>query len=356
MKELWVLLLAATAAAFVMGCATNGNGGAQVDRHVTREAGEVRLDGLRRHEVRMNQLGNLLACARYLRYEQSEAWLSGATAFAFALNVGEDLCPSGPSAWADHKLLPLGANAGLHVKTFYGNKSQPDFAARQKQAFAKVREAIDAGMPVIGCEMNVPEVYLVTGYDDEGYYLFLDFEKDKTGKLHHEKLGFLWFEFPELGSPADDRTTVRKALATALDLAEGKKFDSGACGLRSYDNWIKGLADAKDGKPGFGAAYNAACWADSRRLTAPFLIEASRRLDDGKLTPHFEEAIKQYGIVAVKLDEVAKLFPLAMGEDKQMADRFKDDARRQKAREALAVAKSAEVAGLAALKNILQGM
>ena len=89
---------------------------------VTRQGGEVRLDGLRRHEVRHNQLGNLLACARYLGYGQSEAWLTGATAFAFALNVGEDLCPSGPSSWADHKLPPLAANAGLHAGDVPGDQ------------------------------------------------------------------------------------------------------------------------------------------------------------------------------------------------------------------------------------------
>ncbi|MFC1452008.1 serine hydrolase [Verrucomicrobiota bacterium] len=328
-------------------------GGKPMGRHVTREAGAVRLDGMRRHEVRISQLGNLLACARYLGYEQSEAWLAGATAFAFALNVGEGLCPSGPSAWADHKLLPLAANAGLHIKTFYGSKSQPDFAAKQKQAFAQVRQAVDGGMPVIGCEMVVPEVYLVIGYDDDGHYLFLDFEEGKTGKLHHTKLGFLWFEFPELGPAADDRTTVRKALAAALDLAEGKDFDSSACGLRSYDNWIKGLTEPQDGKPGFGAAYNAACWSDSHRLTVPFLREAKQRLNDRKLVPHFDEAIRQYGVVIVELDKVAALFPLSFGEDEQMADRFKEDSRRQKAREALAAAKSAEVAGLDALRNIL---
>ena len=187
--------------------------------NVKREGGKVWLDGLRRHEVRINQLGNLLACARYLGYEQTEAWLAGATAFAFALNVGEDLCPSGPSAWADHKLLPLASNAGLQIKTFFGSNSQPDFAAKQKEAFAMVRRAIEAGMPVIGCEMKTPEVYLVTGYDDAGYYVFLDFEEDKIGKLHHEKLGFLWFQFPSLGSSSDERTVIRKALATAIELS-----------------------------------------------------------------------------------------------------------------------------------------
>jgi len=327
-----------------------------MEKHVKREDGKVWLDGLCRHELRIHQLGNLLACARYLGCEQSEAWLSGATAFAFALNVPDDLCPSGPSAWADHKLLPLAANAGLPIKTFFGSKSQPDFAAKQKEAFAEVREAIDAGMPVIACQMRVPEVYLVTGYSEDGEYLFLDFEEGKTGALHHEKLGFLWFQFPQLGPSADDKTTVRKALSTAIELAEGKNFDSRDCGLRSYDNWIKGMADAKDGKPGFGAAYSAACWADSRSLVVSFLTEAKRRLDDEALAPQFDEAIKQYGIVSACLSEVAGLFPLGFDDEEQMAERFRDHSRRQRAKIALEKAKSAEVAGLAALESILRGM
>ncbi len=356
MNRVLTFLVMAITTLYADGPTTSADGGRHMERRPKQEEGKVWLAGLRRHKVRINQLGNLLACARYLGYEGSDAWLSGASAFTFALNVGDDLCPSGPSAWADHKLLSLASNAGLHVKTFFGSKSQPDFAEKQKGAFAKVCKAIDAGMPVIGCEMKTPEVYLVIGYNDDGEYLFLDFDDGKIGKLHHEKLGFLWLQFPELGPSEEDRTTVRKALTTAISLADGKDFDSRNCGLRSFDNWIKGFTDENDGKPGFGAAYNAACWADSRSLAAPFLEEAKHRIDDEKLAPQFNEAIKQYGIVAAQLQEVAKLFPLVSGDEKQMAEHFKDDARRQRAREALQNARSAEVAGLEALRKIRQGM
>jgi hypothetical protein len=327
-----------------------------LSKQVRRERGDVWLDSLCQHEVRANQIGNLVACARYLGYGASDAWLAGATAFAFALNVGPDLCPSGPSAWADHKLLPLAENAGLHVKTFFGDQSQPDFVERQREAFARVHDAIDEAMPVIGCSMRTPEVYLVTGYDDEGHYLFIDFETGQTGKLHHAQLGFLWFQFPELGMAADDTTTVRDALNTALDLAEARDFDSSDCGLRAYDNWIEGLADARDSARGFGAAYNAACWSDCRRHAAPFLDEAKRRLDDAGLSPHLDAAIECYRIAAAGLDTVAALFPFAFGEDESMAIRFEDHVRRREAREALAAARSAESAGLEALRSVLKGM
>jgi len=314
------------------------------------------VDGLHQHEVRLNQLGNLLASARHLGYKESDAWLAGATAFAFALNVGEDLCPSGPSAWADHKLLPLASNAGLHVRTFYGDRSQPDFADRQKQAFTQVREAIDRALPVIGCEMSVPEVYLVPGYDNDGHYWFLDFEKGKEQSLHHEQLGFLWFQFPTLGPPVDHHTTVREALLAATRLAEGKGFDSPNCGLRAYGNWIKGLKEPEDGEKGYGAAYNAACWADSRQFAAPFLREAKLRLADGNLSTHFGKSIRQFDIASEKLREVSELFPLEFGKDKEMAERFRDNLRRRRAREALSEARGAEIEGFEALKAALQRM
>ena len=317
---------------------------------------DVWLEDLRLHETRHNQLGNLLACARYLGYEGPEAWIAGATGFAFALNVGDDLCPSGPSAWADHRLLPLAANAGLHIETLFGNREQGDFAARQRQAFARVRESIDAAMPVIGCDMATPEVYLITGYDDGGHYLFIDFATGETARLHHENLGFIWQQFPALGPSTDDRAAVRAALTTAAALAAGEGFDSSSCGLRSYDNWIAGLADAQDGKPGFGAAYNAACWADCRRFAVPFLLEAKRRLDDETLAPHSDEAIRRYRVASDNLDEVAALFPFVFGEDEQMVARFRDDARRRQAREALTAARSAEEAGVAALRSLLEAM
>ncbi|MFH1571830.1 MAG: hypothetical protein ABIL09_27820, partial [Gemmatimonadota bacterium] len=326
---------------------TAGNGGHVGLPAGTAAAGEVLLPDLRRHEMPMNQLGSLLASARYLGYGESDAWLAGATGFAFALNVRPDLCPSGPSAWADHKLLPLAANAGLPVRTFYGADSQPDFEERRRQVFGEVRAAIDAGRPVIGTGMETPEVYLVQGYDGDGNYIYLDHVDGRPHKRPHDDLGFLWFQFPTLGAPADDRTTVREALAAALQLAAGTDFGSNTCGLQGYANWIAGLGSA-DGSDGLGAAYNAACWSACRRLVVPFLDEARRRLGDPDLAVPFTAAAAHYGVVAARLDRVAELFPLAL-DGPAMKERLADPSRREEARRALAEARDAEVVGLTAL-------
>jgi len=322
--------------------------------NVRREEGRAWLEGLRHSDLNMQQPGNLVACARYLGYDESDAWLCGAMGFAFAMNVGDDLCPSGPSAWADHKLLPLGADAGLPIETFHGAQSQPDFPDLQKKAFARAQAVIDAGLPVIGNNMVVPEAYLVVGYDEAGNYLFVNFEGDraKISKRHHSELDFLWFQFPTLKPPADDRLVVRKAIVTALKLAEGKNFDSSGIGLRAYDNWIKGVTASQDGKFGFGAGYNAACWAECRRFALAFLKEAKTRVADEKLDPLFDEAIGHYGIVAASLDEVANQFPLAFGDDEAMVARLKDPSRRTKALAALTEARAAEAQGLKTLAAI----
>ena len=47
---------------------------------------------------------------------------------------------------------------------------------------------------------------------------------------------------------------------------------------------------------------------------------------------------------------------MSFGGDKQMAERFKGDNHRSKAVEALAEARSAETAGIEALKKIVDGM
>jgi len=307
----------------------------------------VLLEDLRRHDIPMNQLGNLLACAHHLGYAGTDAWLAGATGFAFALNVGPGLCPSGPSAWADHKLLPLAANVGLPVRTYYGAESQPDFEARRREAFDEVRAAIDSGQPIIGTGMRTPEVYLIQGYDGEGNYLYLDHQDGGLHQRHHEDLDFLWFQFPDLGEPTDDRTAVREGLAAALRLAAGTDFDSAQCGLRGYDNWMAGLAQGSVADA-LGAAYNAGCWHSCRQLAVPFLRQARERLGDAALNVHFDVAIERYGQVADRLQHVAELFPLSFG-DAAMEERLAEAARREQARRALAEARDAEVEGLRSL-------
>ncbi|MCX5674966.1 MAG: hypothetical protein NTX87_08155 [Planctomycetota bacterium] len=129
------------------------------------------LDGLRWKPAWISHLGCLAGCAAYLGVEVSRPWLYGATGHAFLINIHPEVCPSGPTCFKSEFIAQLAANAGLRVaRGIVAHRSQPDFAARQEEAWTYVRGCIDRGDPCYAWEMKVPEWYAVYGYDDAGYY------------------------------------------------------------------------------------------------------------------------------------------------------------------------------------------
>ncbi len=322
-----------------------------------------RLKGLKQKSAWMTYMGCLIGCARHLKVDASSAWIYGGSGYAFALNIHEAICPSGPTAWPVEKCDALAANVGLTVERLHGHKSQKDIAKKREEIWKKTREAIDSGAPCFGWEMNVPEWYVVHGYDADGNYLFRDF--GKTGKRHYTKLGDTGIGSSIIatvrkGAAADDRTTVREAFRFALEHGAGKHSnDKWHTGLSGYDAWIKALEDdeaVKGDVIGFGQAYNGQCWSECRRNAVAFLKQAKRRLDDEKLSPLFDESIRHYEIVSENLNAVGKLFPFSLGDKKGMAERIREPERRAKAVEALRAARDAEEAGLKVLAKIADAL
>ncbi len=181
---------------------------------------------------------------------------------------------------------------GLRVEYLIADNGGGQLAQKQEEFFGRVSRAIDAGLPVIGWEMDVPDYYVVHGYDAEGNYLFRDFgggvgRASKT-KLGDTGIGILELMIVHPQAPADDRTTVRQALALALEIAARKPAHADyAPGMAGYDQWIKALdrpetvlAEETDA---YGLAYNAACWSDCRSHAPGFLREAQKRLNDPSL-------------------------------------------------------------------------
>lgn len=333
-----------------------------MNANVQQEDGKTWIEGLERFPSWMTQPGGYVACSRYLGLEHSPAWLYGASGFAFALNVHSALCPSGPTAWQDHRCNGLAGNAGLDIEQLLALSGDDEVAAKREAHFQRAKEAIDAGLPIIGWEMKIPDYYVVYGYDNEGNYLFLDFD-DSIGRIHHSKLGdtgigahYLLIVRP--GEPAEDETTVREALEFALEVAAGQYGHGGeyATGVAGYDQWISALEEPdamlEDEVAGHGFAYNAACWAECRRHAAEFLEEARRRLDRDDLEDDLAEAAEHYGTVATRLTEVSELFPMNPAEGEAMGKRLHDASRRETALGALGAARTAEVAGLRALSRI----
>ncbi|KPK41865.1 MAG: hypothetical protein AMK72_14840, partial [Planctomycetes bacterium SM23_25] len=331
---------------------------AETEARVKREGGRVWLEGLKSRPAWITHMGCLMGCMKYLGNDASRAWAYGGTGFAFALNIHEAVCPSGPTAWPEARCDELASNIGVTVARVSAHKSEGDLAATQQQAWRKVQEAIDAGLPCFGWELDIPEWYVIHGYDDEGNILFRDFGGEERS-LHHTKLGDTGIGVAAVmvvrpGPAADDRTVVRDALAFALEHGAGKhSYELYHTGLPGYDVWIAALENEELAKTdeviGFGQGYNGMCWAECRRRAFEFLQEAKERLNDDELAPLFDEAIEHYATVSESLTQVSKTFPFDADDQAAMARRIKDPDRRTRAVTALKTAREAEAAGLKTL-------
>jgi hypothetical protein len=322
----------------------------------TADAGAPRmLEGLTAKPRWATHMGCVEGCLEFLGRKISPAWLYGATGYAFALNVHEQLCPSAPYEWNRGEPDRLGRNLGYLVETV-ANQSDDDMAEKREEAWRMAREAIDSGIPCYAFDIGPGDYFVIPGYDDTGYYWKAG---DETkGPVPWQALGTTGIVGLVLVSsvtpaePADDAKTVGDALRFALDLQQkGSRTPADAVympGLRGYDHWIRAL-EAGDSNP-HGASFNAQFWAECRRFAVDFLQEAKQRLGDRKLDPLFDEATAHYQVVAQNLNRVAELFPM----DGKWEPRLKDQQLCREAIASLRAARQAEERGLAALAKIVQ--
>jgi len=311
------------------------------------------IEGLRWKPVWVSHLGCIKGCLDHLKLDVSDAWLFGATGHAFVINVHDELCPSGPTAWHTEMLFKLGWNVGYTIDGVVGFKSDDDFARKQRQAWDNTVQAIDEGLPCYGWELSIPEYYVVHGYDDQDRYLVRPQynrgeEPVPWRKLGDSEIGVLEMYTVRPGKAADDATAVRDALTFALDHSESPPrwiFPRYSAGLGGFDNWIGAFESGTAND--FGAAYNASVWHECRGLAAEFLREARDRVD-GAASPLFDEAVEHYEVVAQHLEEVVKMFPFP-----PKGDEVKDTDLCKTAIQQLREARKAEEAGLGTLRRIV---
>jgi len=250
-------------------------------------------------------------------------------------------------------LFKLGENIGYTIDRVVAHKSEGDFADKLKTARENTRQAIDQDLPCYGWELEIPEYYVVYGYDDKGYYYSGPLCDSGKGpkpwqEVGNSEIGVLEMYTVKPGQAADDRTTIKEALEFAVEHARspGKwVFPKYETGLDGYDNWINVLeAGAADGH---GMAYNTAVWSECRIYAVQFLLEAKKRLDDSRYNTLFEETARQYEVVYGHLLKVAKLFPFP-----PKGDEISSERRRKKAVKLLKKARKAEESGLNSLAKI----
>lgn len=310
------------------------------------------LEGLRWRPRWVSHLGCVKSCLDYLGLDVSDAWLFGATGHAFIINMHDVVCPSGPTAWNNEMLRKLGKNVGYESRGLSAERGGADFDGKRKLIWDNTKLALDNDLPTYGWELDVPEYYVVYGYDDVGYYYSGPGCCDGAGPKPWQELGETDIGVLEVysilkGEAADDHTTVKEALAFALAFAESPSewvFPKYKAGLAGFDKWIKALEDGTAN--GHGAAYNAAVWLECREFAAAFLKEAKERLSEA--AGPFDEAIGHYEAVAENLKKVAELFPFVGREEGHV----KDKERCAQAAAALRAARGAEAQGLEALAKV----
>ncbi len=314
-----------------------------------------KLDNLRWNPKWVTHLGCIKGCLEYLGIDVSDAWLYGATGHAFVINIHEELCPSGPTAWKTEALFELGKNIGYVVDRVVGFKSAQDFAEKQRLAWKIVRESIDKSLPCYAWELDIPEFYVVYGYDEVGYY-FRHFDNSGKGPKPWDELGKTGIGVLEMcavkpGKAADDAYTVKSAFEFVLEYSKSPPQPKNPykAGIAGYDNWISALETGKVN--GFGNAFNAVVWNECRGFAVQFLKEAKERLGND-LSPLFDEAIEYYGTTAVNLEGLSKVFPFHGPNTK--GDEVKEAERVEKGLELLKAARNAEDSGLKIVEKILR--
>jgi hypothetical protein len=248
----------------------------------------------------------------------------------------------------------LGKNVGYATDDIGSFKSQDDFARKQEQAWDRIRKAIDENVPCYGWELEVPEYYVIYGYDDTGYHFSGPIcDKGKGPKPWKEvgntEIGVLHMCEVRPCPAADDKRTVKEGMEFALEFAGSPDkwiFPKYKTGLDGYDSWIKALETGT--AHGMGMAYNSEVWNECRQLAVGFLKEAKERIG-GSCGDLFDEAIGHYGVVADNLQKVQETFPFTS----PTADVDMSESRRGKAIEHLKIARGAEEEGLKVLKKIV---
>ena len=315
-----------------------------------------KLDKLKWVPRWVSHIGCLKGCLNFLKMPVSDAWLYGGTGHAFVLNIAPNVCPSGPTGWNTETFIKLGENIGYTFNTICGWKGNEDIRHLQERAWDLVKDAINRNVPCYGWEMDIPEFYVIYGYDERGYFISGPNSDEGKGSISWRNLGTSEIGVVEVRSvrltkPASDKKTVKDALTYSLEYArkpERWTDPKSKGGLEGYDAWITSIE--KGTAIHFGLAYNAAVWAECRKFAVGFLKEVQKRFDDSLLNPILEKAIAHFSTVSANLELASNAYPFSPD---LSPEPIQVDTRAKKVIESLNVAKEAEVAGLEVLSEFV---
>jgi len=317
------------------------------------------LHGLEFKDTFFTGLGALWGCLDYLEADLNEAWIYGISGTAFALNAHPKMYANCLGRWDNDALKDQIEEAGYKYSTvavYIGNEK---FEEYQELGWNRVREAIDNGYPAYGFHMNLPENYVIYGYDDFGYYFKGPECKNGYGPICWNKVArndVGWFEvhtLEPLDSTVDKSALVKKALETAVSM----NIDSNdyahrgyVFGISAYTTW-KDILESGDAD-WFGVAYNASGWATCRDHAFRFLEECKDYVPL-KAQKDLAESISNYERVSVCWNALSDLFPYEGQERWQLIENWEDDYSRQQALNLIKIAEMFEKEGIKNLQAVL---
>lgn len=245
------------------------------------------LAGLRWEPTWVSQMGCLKGCLAQMGVEITWPHLYGLTAQAFVINMHPTCCPSGPTAWKSAEMIAtLLPNLGAEVQFVIGSKWENNRTEARAEAWEMTRRHLDADLPVYGWELDIPEYYVVYGYDQTGYYFRGPHHEDGAGPLAWQALnetdiGVVTMAGLNPRPHSHIRTSVTEALDMALRVADPEDPWSGedyARGPKAFEVWSHALASGIADE--FGHRYCASVWAECRHHAVRFLTELAENLTD----------------------------------------------------------------------------
>lgn len=299
-------------------------------------------------------IGCMHGCAEYLGINVSPARVFGATGHAFIINIHDNLCPSGPTAWKTEMLFNLSPNFGMKQECVFGWKGDLGLLDLQKKAWDFVRKAIDEGKPCFGWELEVPEFYVIQGYDEIGYLYSGPLCDEGKGtkpwnELGNSDIGLIEVYSCEKCNSADTRKTLRDALRAALNHADNTEnwiMDKYHSCPEGFDTWI--MAIEQENELPWGVAYNTEVWSECRKSAVHFLEEVIRDFDWDIRKP-LHEVTRLYSSVYQNFDRILAVYPFkGPGIDPEVSS-----SGRKMVIEALQKSKEAETEVLQLFRNIL---
>jgi hypothetical protein len=313
----------------------------------------IELKGLEWTPAWTSHIGCMHGCSKYLDLGLSLPEVFGATGHAFIINVHEQLCPSGPTAWKSGMLSDLSPNIGLRQEVIFGFRGEGNFKKLQKESWKFVRGALDNGKPCYGWELAVPEFYVIKGYTEKGYLASGPGVSEDTAAVPWEFLdasgtGVAEFYSCARCEPASDRKILFSALSASISHADNSSgwilngYHSGPEAFRVWQSAIK----QKEESP-WGTAYNAEVWAECRNNGVLFLKEISQRFDSD-IRKRILESAELYGKVLENLEILKSIYPFrGPGNDPEVTD-----SDRSAALEALSICHSAESEASDAIREL----